>query len=47
MGLQGAGYDVGSKFARAGIRMAAVILVCLGLTANRTEAEQADSSQSS
>ena len=29
VGLQGAGYDVGSKFVRGGISVAAVTVVCL------------------
>ena len=38
MGLPGVGYDVGSKFTRGGISVAAVILVCFGLTRERSEA---------
>ena len=32
--MQGAGYAVGSRFARGGIRTAAVTQVCVGLTAD-------------
>ena len=40
MGLQGAGYDVGSKFARGGISVVAV--VCFDLTIDKREAELAE-----
>ena len=42
VGLQGAGYDVRSKFARGGISAAADTVVCFGLTADSTEAERAE-----
>ena len=37
--MQGAGYDVGSKFARGRIRVAAVTVVCFDLTIDKMEAE--------
>jgi len=40
--LQGAGYDVGSKFARGRISAAAVTVVGFGLTTDSTKAEQAE-----
>ena len=40
--LQGAGYDVRSRFARGGISAAADTVVCFGLTADSTEAERAE-----
>jgi hypothetical protein len=39
VGLQCAGYDVGSKLARGGIRVAAVTVVCFDLTIDKMEAE--------
>ena len=39
---KGTGYDVGWRFARGGIRTAAVNLVCFGLTIDSTEAERAE-----
>ena len=39
--MQGAGYDVGSKFARGGINVAAVNVVCFDLTIDKEEAERA------
>ena len=42
MGLQGAGYDVGSKFARGGISVVAVTVVCFDLTIDKREAELAE-----
>ena len=41
MGLQGAGYDVGSK-----ISVAAVTVVCFDLTIDKMEAEWAESRSS-
>ena len=42
VGLQGAGYDVGFKFARGGISVAAVNIVCFGLTSDKMEAERTE-----
>ena len=42
MGLQGAGYDVGFKFARGGISVATVTVVCFDLTINKMEADRAE-----
>ena len=42
VGLQGAGYDVGSKLARGGIIVAAVTVVSFGLTTDKMEAERAE-----
>ena len=42
VGLQGAGRDVGSKFARGGISVAAVTVVCFDLTMDKMEAERAE-----
>ena len=42
VGLQGAGYDVGSNFAGGGIRAAGVTLAFFGLTEDSTETEQAE-----
>ena len=39
---KGAGYDVGSRLARGGIRMAPVTQVCNGLTSDSTAAEWAE-----
>ena len=36
------GYDVGSEFARGGISVAAVIVVCFDLTIDKMEAERAE-----
>ena len=41
-GIQGAGYDVGSRFASGRISTAPVTQVCFGLTADSTEAERAE-----
>ena len=40
--MQGVGYDVGSKFVRGGTSVAAVTVVCFGLTADGMEAERAE-----
>ena len=42
VGLQRAGLDVWSKFARGGISAAADTVVCFGLTVDSTEAERAE-----
>ena len=42
MGLPGAGYDVGSKFARGRMSLAAATVVCFDLTIDKMEAEQAE-----
>ena len=42
MGLQGAGYDVGSECARGGISAAAVTAVCFGLTKDKMGKERAE-----
>ena len=42
VGFPGAGYDVGSKFARGWISVVAVTVVCLGLTTDKMEAERAE-----
>ena len=40
--MQGAVYDIGSKFARGGISVAAVTVICFGLTTDSMEAERAE-----
>jgi len=40
--MQGAVYDVGSKFVRGGISAAVVPVVCFGFTADGMEAERAE-----
>ena len=40
--MQGVRYDVGSKFARGGISVGAVTVVCFGLTTDKLEAERAE-----
>ena len=42
MGLQGEGYDVGSKFARGRISLSTVTLACFGLTTDSMEGERAE-----
>ena len=42
VGMQGVGYDMGSKFARGGISVAAVTVVCYNLTIGKMEAERAE-----
>ena len=42
LGMQGPGYDEGSKFARGGISVAAVTVVCFDLTKDKMEAERAE-----
>jgi predicted HAD superfamily phosphohydrolase YqeG len=40
--LQGAGYDIGSKFARGRISTTAIAVVGFGLTTDKMEAERAE-----
>ena len=42
VGLQGAGYDVWSKFASGGISLAVGAVECFDLTIDKTEAERAE-----